>query len=202
MSINVTICNTTKIKYKELSVFVKTFFFKFITLALLLLLGCRKDKIERNPYLPDINFNISLNLNLPSYDNLRYAGGGQSIRQGGINGLLVFNLNGNDFLAWEATCPNHPIRDCSDLSITGVLAECSCEGFKYSLATGQLLNPKMALKTPIPCCFITLDAQGITLILPTKPTNDEKIDLLILFWSFGISPEPTFRVGLSITAKK
>ncbi len=160
MTINVTICNTTKIKYKELSVFVKTFFFKFITLALLLLLGCRKDKIERNPYLPNINFNISLNLNLPSYDNLRYAGGGQSIRQGGINGLLVFNLNGIDFLAWEATCPNHPIRDCSDLSITGVLAECSCEGFKYSLATGQLLNPKDGTKNPYPMLFYNVRRSG------------------------------------------
>ena len=67
---------------------------------------------------------------------------------------------------------------------------------------GNCLTRKKALKTPIPCCFITLDAQGITLILPTKPTIDKKIDLLVLFWSFGISPEPTFRVGLSITAKK
>ena len=52
---------------------------------------------------------------------------------------------------------------------------------------GNCLTRKKALKTPIPCCFITLDAQGTTLILPTKPTIDEKIDLLILFWSFGIS---------------
>ena len=150
----------TKIKYKELSVFVKTFFFKFTTLALLLLLGCGKDKIERNPYLASVRFNVNLNLNLPGFDNLRYAGGGQSIRQGGINGLLVFNLNGNDFLAWEATCPNHPIRDCSDLSISGVLAECSCEGFKYSLATGQLLNPKDGTKNPFPMLFYNVRRSG------------------------------------------
>ncbi|MEC8636665.1 MAG: hypothetical protein VXX99_04595, partial [Bacteroidota bacterium] len=125
-----------------MSVFDKTFFFKFIVLQLLILNSCRKVNIDRNPYLSYVNFNFSLNLNLPAYDNLRYAGGGLDISQGGINGLLVFNLNGNDFLAWEATCPNHPIRDCSDLSITGVLAECACEGFEYSLATGQLLNPK------------------------------------------------------------
>ena len=143
-----------------MSVFVKTFFFKFITLALLLILGCGKDKIERNPYLTSVRFNVNLNLNLPGYDNLRYAGGGQSIRQGGINGLLVFNLNGNDFLAWEATCPNHPIRDCSDLSITGVLAECSCEGFEYSLATGQLLNPKEGTKNPYPMLFYNVRRLG------------------------------------------
>ena len=143
-----------------MSVFVKTFFFKFTTLALLLLLGCGKDKIERNPYLTSVRFNVNLNLNLPGFDNLRYAGGGQSIRQGGINGLLVFNLNGNDFLAWEATCPNHPIRDCSDLSITGVLAECSCEGFEYSLATGQLLNPKEGTKNPYPMLLYNVRRSG------------------------------------------
>ena len=109
-------------------------------LVLLVLSGCGKNKIDRNPYFSSVSFNIDLNLNLPAYDDLRYAGGGVSIRQGGINGLLVFNLNGNDFLAWEASCPNHSLKNCSKLSITGVLAECSCEGFQYSLATGQLIG--------------------------------------------------------------
>ena len=104
------ICTKTNIKDKELSVFGKTFFFIF-TLLLLALCGCGKDKIDRNPYFSSVNFNINLNLNLPSYDNLRYAGGGASISQGGISGILVFNLNGNDFLAWEASCPNHVIKE-------------------------------------------------------------------------------------------
>ena len=146
-----------------MSVFDKTFFFKFIVLQLLILNSCRKVDIDRNPYLSYVNFNFSLNLNLPAYDNLRYAGGGLEIIQGGINGLLIFNLNGNDFLAWEATCPNHPIRDCSDLSITGVLAECACEGFEYSLATGQLLNPKEETKNPYPMLFYNVRRSGNTL---------------------------------------
>ncbi len=146
-----------------MSVFDKTFFFKFIVLQLLILNSCKKVDIDRNPYLSYVNFNFSLNLNLPAYDNLRYAGGGLEIIQGGINGLLVFNLNGNDFLAWEATCPNHPIRDCSDLSITGVLAECACEGFEYSLATGQLLNPKEETKNPYPMLFYNARRSGNTL---------------------------------------
>ena len=146
-----------------MSVFDKTFFFKFIVLQLLILNSCRKVDIDRNPYLSYVNFNFSLNLNLPAYDNLRYAGGGLDISQGGINGLLVFNLNGNDFMAWEATCPNHPIRDCSDLSITGVLAECACEGFEYSLATGQLLNPKEETKNPYPMLFYNVRRSGNTL---------------------------------------
>jgi hypothetical protein len=93
-----------------LSVFYKTFRFKFILLLLSLLGSCGKEKIDRNPYLTMVNFNINVNLNLPGYDDLRYAGGGSSLNRGGINGVLIFNLNGNDFLAWEATCPNHSIK--------------------------------------------------------------------------------------------
>ncbi|MEN8769028.1 MAG: hypothetical protein ABF261_08130, partial [Candidatus Arcticimaribacter sp.] len=39
------------------------------------------------------------------------------------------------------SCPNHLPNDCSQTQITGVLAQCSCEDYQYSLATGQLLNP-------------------------------------------------------------
>ena len=165
MIANKLICKRTNIKYKELSFFGKTFFFKIISLMLLIISGCGKDIIERNPYLTSVSFNIKVNLNLPGYDDLRYAGGGVSLRQGGINGLLVFNLNGNDYLAWEATCPNHPIRECSVLSITGVLAGCSCEDFEYSLATGQLLNPKINTENPYPMLFYNARRTGNTLII-------------------------------------
>jgi nitrite reductase/ring-hydroxylating ferredoxin subunit len=127
--------------------------------------GCGKDKIERNPYFTTVNFNINLNLNLPAYNDLRYTGGALRIRQGGINGLLLFNLNGNDFLSWEASCPNHPLRDCSTLSVNGVLAECSCEGFQYSLATGQLLNPDENTDQPFPMLFYNVRRSGNTLII-------------------------------------
>ena len=157
--------NCTAVKYKELSVFGKTFYFKIIFLLLLIISGCGKNKIDRNPYLTSLSFNINLNLNLPIYDVLKYAGGGVSLRQGGINGLLMFNLNGKDYLAWEATCPNHPIRDCSKLSITGVLAECSCEDFEYSLATGQLLNLDENTENPYPMLFYNVRRTGNMLII-------------------------------------
>ncbi len=148
-----------------MSFFGKAFCFKFTLLVLLVLSGCGKNKIDRNPYFSSVSFNIDLNLNLPAYDDLRYAGGGVSIRKGGINGLLVFNLNGNDFLAWEASCPNHSLKNCSKLSITGVLAECSCEGFEYSLATGQLLNPEEDTESPYPMLFYNVRRSGNTLFI-------------------------------------
>ena len=108
---------------------------------LFILIGCSNDALERNPFLPAMRFSIPINLSLPQYDNLRFAGGAIILPNYGHKGIIVFNLNGNSYLAWEASCPNHLPSDCSQTQITGVLAQCSCEDYQYSLATGQLLNP-------------------------------------------------------------
>ena len=117
-------------------------------LFLILILGCSKDPIQRNPYLADIRFQRDLNLSLPLYNQLNFVGGSIFIPEIGIKGVIIFNLNGSTFLAWEATCPNHVPESCSKLAISGVLAECGCENFQYSLATGQLLNPSEKLNPP------------------------------------------------------
>ena len=128
----------------------KTFrnFCLLILLSILILNGCVKKPLDRNPYLVDIRFQREINLSLPLYNGLNFVGGSVLIADIGINGVMIFNLNGSTYLAWEATCANHIPDTCSSLSISGVLAECKCEGFQYSLATGQLLNPSEDLKPP------------------------------------------------------
>ena len=120
-------------------------------IALIFLLwGCSRQTSDRNPYLTEIPFQVEINLNLPQYDNLRFAGGSLRIDQGGINGLLLLNLNGSQILAWEATCPNHALESCSRLQIEGVLGRCSCaHAAQYSLATGQWLNPEETTAYPL-----------------------------------------------------
>jgi nitrite reductase/ring-hydroxylating ferredoxin subunit len=124
-----------------------------LTLGLLWLSSCGVKPLDRNPYLVDIRFQREFNLSLPLYSGLNYVGGSLLVEDVGINGILLFNLNGSSFLAWEATCPNHLPQNCSKLKIEGVLAVCSCENFQYSLATGQLLNPTESLELPQPLLF-------------------------------------------------
>jgi len=119
-----------------------------LTLSLFLFSSCGKKELQRNPYLVDVRFQREINLSLPLYNQLNFVGGSFLIEDVGINGVLVFNLNGTSYLAWEATCPNHLPEACSKLSIEGVLVNCSCEEFQYSLATGQLLNPSENLNPP------------------------------------------------------
>jgi nitrite reductase/ring-hydroxylating ferredoxin subunit len=111
-------------------------------LLLLIFFGtfsCSKNQLNNNPYLQDISFEKVINLNLPQYDNLKYSGGSIYLPSGGIKGLLLFNIN-EQIMAWEASCPNQYPSSCSKMTINGVQSICSCEDFKYSLATGQILS--------------------------------------------------------------
>ena len=121
---------------------------KILFLIVLITNSCEKNKIERNPYLNNVRINYEINLNLPEFDALRYIGGSKKILNIGLNGVIVFNLNNTSYLAWEASCSNHNLKDCSKLKIEGVLAKCNCENYQYSLATGQLINPEKNLKKP------------------------------------------------------
>jgi nitrite reductase/ring-hydroxylating ferredoxin subunit len=47
---------------------------------------------------------------------------------------------GFDFLALEASCPNHVPNNCSTMELDGQVARCACEGYEYSLFNGEQLN--------------------------------------------------------------
>ena len=127
--------------------------------------SCGNDDFKRNPFLNEVSFSHNINLNLPEYDNLNYAGGSKFIPVGGINGILIFNINGNDIFAWEASCSNHKLDFCSKLSIEGLLANCSCDNFKYSLATGQLIKEDIENSSQYPLLNYSSEKFGKTIII-------------------------------------
>jgi len=103
--------------------------------------GCQVDPVQQNPYLNNLPpFEFELNLDLPIYDNLRFAGGTLSLSQLGLRGVHLYNLDGAQILAWEASCPNQRPSDCSDTIVKGIEAVCSCDDSIYSLITGQPLS--------------------------------------------------------------
>ena len=107
--------------------------------AIIAIVGCSDDDVRiRNPFLPNYAVNVEINLNLPLYNDLNYAGNATLITQGsaGINGIILLNT-GSGFLAWEATCPNQIPESCSRLEISMPNAVCPCDDVTYSLYTGQ-----------------------------------------------------------------
>lgn len=113
----------------------------FSLLLLCFLFSCSKDDNERinNPYLIEDNFRLVLNLNLPEYNSLKFSGNSYATYNYGINGVVVYNVNNNQFTAFELSDPNHPLSECSTLSVRGVLASCNCEdGNTYNVITGEI----------------------------------------------------------------
>ena len=111
-------------------------------LILLIITACSNDGTNRNPYLQEISFRFEANLNLPSYSPLTNTGSAVYIQSeiAGTRGVFVINAGFDQFRAFEASCPNHVPNDCSTMTHDGQIATCSCEGYEYSLFTGQLLN--------------------------------------------------------------
>ena len=61
-------------------------FYLLILLSTLVLVGCGKRTLERNPYLVDVRFQREINLSLPLYNSLNFVGGSLLIPDIGING--------------------------------------------------------------------------------------------------------------------
>lgn len=103
--------------------------------------GCSTDDNNRlnNPNLPDLNFRLQLNLDLPEYNSLQYPGNSYSTYSNGIRGIVVYNINNSQYTAFELSDPNHPPNNCSAMQVTGITAKCQCEdGNEYNIVTGEL----------------------------------------------------------------
>lgn len=105
------------------------------------LVGCSTDDNNRvnNPNLPDLNFRLQLNLDLPEYNNLQYPGNSYSTYSNGIKGIVVYNINNSQYTAFELSDPNHPPNNCSAMQVTSITAKCQCDdGNEYNIVTGEL----------------------------------------------------------------
>lgn len=103
--------------------------------------SCQPDDEVRNnnPYLTNLSFRLPLNLNLPEYNSLNFPGNSYTTYNYGINGVVVYNINNTQFAAFELSDPNHELRDCSTLTVQGIIASCTCgDGNKYNILTGEL----------------------------------------------------------------
>lgn len=109
----------------------------FLFLGLFFISCSEDDDFRHNPYLMDLKFSFHIDLTLPQYDNLRYPGGSHVESQEGINGVVIYNLNNSQYLAFEMTDPNHPLLDCSALQLNGTELSCGCEDQnQYSIVNG------------------------------------------------------------------
>jgi len=115
-----------------------------------ILSSCNKDDggnvNDNNPFLNPPLVNITLNLNLPEYNPLKFPGNSVFINSRGIKGLVVYNVNNNLYTVFDLTDPNHLPNSCSRMDVEGVVATCPCESDNnsYDIVTGQHQNDSEA----------------------------------------------------------
>ncbi len=116
--------------------------YKVIILFAILLVSCSKESTNRNPYLLDTGFRFEMNLSLPLYSPLKNIGNPIYVGTNGVGtrGMFVIKSSIDQYMAFEASCPNHAPNNCSTMKIEGQSAICDCDGYEYSLFTGQMLN--------------------------------------------------------------
>jgi len=112
-----------------------------ITLCTILLLtGCEDDDVRyNNPNLTDINFQAEVNLNLAQFSSLKFTGNRAVLTGFGLQGIVIYNLNGTQFNAFELSDPNHPPNSCSRMTLDGIEALCPCgnDDNAYTIISGQ-----------------------------------------------------------------
>ncbi|MDX1761099.1 MAG: hypothetical protein R3218_03000 [Christiangramia sp.] len=104
------------------------------------LLGCSgsDDELRNNPNLPNVNFRFQLNLSFPEYNDLQFPGNSYATYNHGVRGVVIYNINNSQYVAFELSDPNHPPSSCSAMTVDGVIASCGCDANKYNVITGEL----------------------------------------------------------------
>ena len=112
-----------------------------VIVMILLTFSCSKDenRNDNNPNLINPLVSLNLNLNLPQYNALNFAGNSIIINQQGIKGIVVYNVNNEIYTAFELSDPNHLPSECSRMMIDGIVAKCPCQSDdnEYNIVTGK-----------------------------------------------------------------
>lgn len=105
---------------------------------ILLLTSCQ----EKDPYpIPNVAVSISLNLDLPSYQNLNAPGGWVYIN-GGSRGIIVYR-NFDNFVALDRHSTYESTKDCAIVSIDSINAfvlNDSCSTSQYNITDGTVVT--------------------------------------------------------------
>ena len=113
---------------------------KLLIIFVFILVSCSGDD-NNNPncnFLFDAGVNLTVNTNLPQFNQLQFPGNGVYVTGQGNNGIWLWRLNSALLLAWDAADPSRPPSACSTLTdIGGGIVESGCEDAnQYSLLTG------------------------------------------------------------------
>lgn len=108
-----------------------------LLIVFLIAVSCGTSDDDNNPILPNIPVDVTINLNLPIYQDLQFDSTNAFIQNVGIKGIFVFRITENNILAWDAACPHLAPAECTAMNLIGVEITCSCDDSKFSFLNGS-----------------------------------------------------------------
>jgi hypothetical protein len=117
--------------------------YRFVVVSLFMLTtgfsGCRRNL---HP-VPDIPFNININVNLPSYSGLQSIGGYAYVDNIGVKGLVIYRRTMDEFVAFDRMSPAPGGDTCGPIYVDPdnmlILLD-PCTTSKFSLFDGSLIE--------------------------------------------------------------
>lgn len=112
----------------------------FFYILIFLLLSC--NKANRNNPIPNLPFDITINLELPSYNALQGVGGSAFV-EGGNQGIVVYRKSIEEFVAFDRRSPAKTDACLKPLTIdenNSLQLVDSCTQAKFSLYDGSILS--------------------------------------------------------------
>lgn len=104
----------------------------FLFIGLIVLTNCSSNENLAN-CIQSLPLNVNTDLNNPQLINAQTPGGHADLG-GGNKGILLFNKNGNDFVAFDKLCP---AGDCNQpMVFENRLLKCPCDDSTYSVDFG------------------------------------------------------------------
>lgn len=109
----------------------------FLLISTILLFSCNKD----TEYIPNVSVNINIYLSDPQWFNL-YTAGGYEYVTGGSQGIFIYRLNQDEFVAYDRHCPFNVEQNCKVEmdTMTYITLHDNCCDNNYNLQAGNVIS--------------------------------------------------------------
>lgn len=110
-------------------------------ISFILLTSCTRN--NRHP-VPYYQFDVNINLNLPSYQHLQGVGGWAYIDGAGSRGVIVYRRSMGEFVAFDRHSPTDLDASCSSGLVTDeenfLILNDPCSNARFSLFDGSIIS--------------------------------------------------------------
>lgn len=103
--------------------------------------GCKKN--EKKHPVPNVNFDITINIDLPSYNALIGVSGWAYV-DGGVKGIIIYRKSIDEFVAFDRRSPEDEDGQCATALTpkpdSFLQLKDACSGAEFSLIDGSAIS--------------------------------------------------------------